>query len=258
MNRYFNDIKDFEGYFISKNGKIYSKKSNKYIKHNNKYVTLVSNGKKYVRSISKLLRDTFDIKDDNLLDIEYNKNKYKKIKNFEKLYAIDRDGNVLSLTNGKIRATFNNPYGYKCIFLSKNGKQHNKLIHRLVYEAWKGNIPEDMTVYHKDENKRNNNIKNLQLLTKSEYVLNFHVENSKKKRTLKGFVEIKGYDNYYINCKGDVISFKYGDKHHKISQDRGSVALRKNGKRYHITVKYLLNKYFNQNNKLCNKKYKNA
>ncbi len=243
MNRYFEQIEEFGDYYISKNGKIYSKRSNKYIKHNNKYVTFVVEKKKYVRSVPKILRKIFG---------EYDKIKYKSIVGFEDSYTIDENGNILSLSRGTFRTPFENIYGYKYIFLYKNGKVYNRLIHRLVYNAWRGIIPKGLTVEHIDENKNNNNINNLQLLTRSENVLKFHKVNSKKKRCVEGFFQIEGYDNYYINNKGEVISFKYGDKYHYISQDRGSVCLRKDNIRYRVTVKYLLNEYFDDNVKYHN------
>jgi len=252
MNRYFKQIVEFENYYISKNGKIYSKKSNKYIKHNGKYVTFTVDKKKYIRSVTKILKNIFG--DSNLI---YDETEYKPIVEFENNYMIDKNGNVLSLSRDKIMSSFQNAYGYKYIFLSREGKMYNRLIHRLVYNTWKGVIPDDLTVDHIDENKNNNNINNLQLLTRSENVIKFHTMN-KKKRDISGFVQIEGYDNYYINNKGDVISFKYGDEYHYLSPDRGSVGLRKDNKRFRVTIKYLLNKYFDSDFKLQNMKYHNA
>lgn len=256
MNRYFKEIVGFDDYYISKKGTIFSKKSNKYINHNGNYVTLVHNKKKYVRSLKKIIKNTFDDYDDKF--IEYDEDVYRYIKGFKENYAIDKNGNILSIKRGKLRTKFINPYGYDSIFLSKNGKTYFRFIHRLVYESWIGDIPEGMTIGHIDENKLNNNVNNLQIISRSESVLNFHNENNKKNRTPEGFVKINGYDNYYINNDGVVISFKYGDKYHNISESQGGVFLRKDGKRYRITVKYLLNKYFNQKNKLFNKNYKNG
>lgn len=46
------------------------------------------------------------------------------------------------------------------------------LLHRLVYEAYKGEIPEGMEIDHIDRNKRNNNPDNLRVVTRSENLLN--------------------------------------------------------------------------------------
>ena len=55
--------------------------------------------------------------------------------------------------------------GYKTIVLAKNGKVYGKRVNRLVYEAFNGDIPEGMQVNHIDENKCNNALSNLNLMT---------------------------------------------------------------------------------------------
>ena len=54
------------------------------------------------------------------------------------------------------------------IYLINNGKRHSILLHRVVYKAFFGEIPENMVINHKDENKHNNHIENLEILTRSE------------------------------------------------------------------------------------------
>lgn len=237
MNRHFKKIEEFEDYYISINGIVFSKKSNKYIK-TNKYVTLIKNDKKYTRSIKKLINVTFYEVDD--VD-----EKYKKINGFES-YLIDKYGNVYSKYTKTLKKGFINSSGYNCIFLSKKGKLYNKLIHRLVYETWKGKIKKNMTVDHIDENKNNNYLDNLQLLTRSDNVLKFH-EKRTKSRNIEGFLKINNFDNYYINNKGEVISYKYGEECHQISTKNGEIYLRKNNKRYYLNVNKLLYEYFGEN-----------
>lgn len=41
--------------------------------------------------------------------------------------------------------------------------------HRFVWEKYRGAIPKGMVVHHKDENKLNNKIRNLELLTRGEH-----------------------------------------------------------------------------------------
>jgi HJR/Mrr/RecB family endonuclease len=59
MNRHFKTIEEFDNYGISKKGTIFSKTRNKNIKDNGKYVFLYKDGKKYMRSIKKLIDLTF-------------------------------------------------------------------------------------------------------------------------------------------------------------------------------------------------------
>jgi len=252
MNRHFKQIKEFKDYYITINGVIYSKKSNKYIKHNNKFVVLHKNGKKYVRSIPKIISIVFGENE----KINIDKKQFRPVLGFENYY-IDKFGNVISSYINGFKKGFTNSSGYKCIFLSKNGKLHNKLIHRLVYESWKGKIDENLTIDHIDENKENNCIENLQILSRSENVLKFHLLRGRK-REIEGFVQIENFDNYYINQDGVVISFKYGENYHEISYDENGLFLRKDNKRHYVSVNYLLNKYFNKPfNKQRNRKYKN-
>lgn len=62
--------------------------------------------------------------------------------------------------------------GYKeaCLSITVEGKQKRiyKRVHRLVYETFKGEIPQGMTIDHIDNNKANNHISNLQILSRGE------------------------------------------------------------------------------------------
>jgi hypothetical protein len=94
--------------------------------------------------------------------------KLKDIKGFEGLYAVTEDGRVWSYLTNKWRKLAISPKGYYTVQLSKEGKVYNFLVHRLVYETFKGEIPEGLTVDHIDGNKINNTPDNLQLLTSGE------------------------------------------------------------------------------------------
>ena len=53
--------------------------------------------------------------------------------------------------------------GYIQIQASKNYR--GKLLHRLIYEEYNGKIPHGYQIHHKDCNKLNNSIDNLEALT---------------------------------------------------------------------------------------------
>ena len=82
-------------------------------------------------------------------------------------YTITDDGKVFSLnynhTGKKFELKQNeNTQGYKHVCLSKNGKLKTIPVHRIValsYLPNPDNLPE---VNHKDENKQNNNVENLE------------------------------------------------------------------------------------------------
>lgn len=59
------------------------------------------------------------------------------------------------------------PRGYLWVSLSANGRMKNKLIHRLVAEAFLGSQPEGMQVAHNDGSRTNNAVGNLRWDTAS-------------------------------------------------------------------------------------------
>lgn len=99
---------------------------------------------------------------------------WKDIKGYENLYQISTYGNVRSLPHirstgtgkclqkGKILKPAIQKIGYKFVVLSKNGKTKGFRVHRLVAEAFIPNPDNLPQVNHKDENKLNNNINNLE------------------------------------------------------------------------------------------------
>ena len=96
----------------------------------------------------------------------------KPIIGYENLYKINNYGEVLSLRSNKILKPNNNGIGYFIIQLCKNGKRKNYLIHRLVAEHFldnPNNLPE---VNHKDEDKSNNFVNNLEWC-KHKYNMNY-------------------------------------------------------------------------------------
>lgn len=77
------------------------------------------------------------------------------------------------MTN-KIQTEFGNvginKDGYRYITSSKEGN-YGKTLHKLIYEKHYGKVPEGFEVHHKDWNKLNNDIMNLELMTKYEHRL---------------------------------------------------------------------------------------
>lgn len=60
--------------------------------------------------------------------------------------------------------------GYHFVVLSKNNHSKNCNIHRLVWEAFNGPIPECMQVNHINEDKTDNRLENLNLLTSGDNI----------------------------------------------------------------------------------------
>lgn len=77
-----------------------------------------------------------------------------------------RNGNYTKEIILKEHLTVN---GYHQIQLWKNSKVVNKLVHVLVWETFKGmSKPKNMDIDHIDGNKNNNNIDNLELVSRKE------------------------------------------------------------------------------------------
>ena len=102
---------------------------------------------------------------------------WKDILGFEGLYQASNLGRVKSLERidargrrlkEKILKTGINQYGYYLISLYKNSIQKVYLVHRLVWEAFNGQIPEGLQVNHINEVKADNRLSNLNLMTHKE------------------------------------------------------------------------------------------
>ena len=87
---------------------------------------------------------------------------WKEIKDYEELYWVSNLGRVKS--KRKILKPINSEY--LKVGLSKNGIQTTKYIHRLVAETFLGKS--NLQVNHKDENKHNNCVDNLEWITFKE------------------------------------------------------------------------------------------
>ena len=71
-----------------------------------------------------------------------------------------------NILKGKIA---NNGYREWC--LSINGKKKSYLAHRLVYETFIGELLENYVINHKDGNKLNNNVENLEQIKQSDNII---------------------------------------------------------------------------------------
>ena len=112
---------------------------------------------------------------------------WKDIKGYEGYYQISNCGRVKSLERTaiakcnsirrvpeKILSICNDKDGYNIITLTKNSKKKTFKIHRLISQYFIRNPKNKPEVNHKDGNKQNNNINNLEWATESENTTHAH------------------------------------------------------------------------------------
>lgn len=112
---------------------------------------------------------------------------WRDIEGFEGLYQVSNTGQIRSLRFGKtkILKVMADNRGYKSLSLYKNGKGKTYRVHRLVAQAFipnPNNLPE---VNHKDENKANNHVSNLEWISHKDNV-NYGTRNKRTGESLKG------------------------------------------------------------------------
>lgn len=92
---------------------------------------------------------------------------WKAITDYENLYEVSNIGRVKNIRTGRILKPGIDRYGYYNVGLCKNGKQKTKNVHRLVAQEFLPNPDNLPCVNHKDENKLNNRVDNIEWCTVS-------------------------------------------------------------------------------------------
>lgn len=101
-------------------------------------------------------------------------------------YEIFEDGRIWSKKKKKFLKSYTTRDGYQMVGLVDNeGKRHTERLHRVVFCAVNGlwEFPEGMQINHLDENKTNNHITNLELVTPKENC-NFGTRNTRIAETM--------------------------------------------------------------------------
>lgn len=125
----------------------------------------------------------------------------KPVKEYEGYYEVDQFGRVFSVDrvvsvndNGR---QYNKPLkakqmkqsvhtkGYKTVALTKDGKTKTMFVHRIVAEAFIENKDGLPMVNHKDEDKTNNFVENLEWCT-NEYNLKYGTARKRQAKSIKG------------------------------------------------------------------------
>ncbi len=122
---------------------------------------------------------------------------WKPIPNYGGKYEASRDGRIRSITRKydfipKELKLHTKENGYLSVGLRMNGKSETKLVHRLVAATFIGES--DIDVNHKDLNRKNNCVENLEYISRRENMN--HCFSINKKKRLPG-VSKSPHHNYY-------------------------------------------------------------
>ena len=114
----------------------------------------------------------------------------------------------LDLNNNEVYSNYKKGYlkpnthekGYYEIHLCKNSKKKIFKLHRLIYEVYYGIIPDKMQVDHIDNNRQNNNIENLRLVTQSQNQMNTKTQKNNLSTGYKCISKTK-WNTYKVRIK---------------------------------------------------------
>lgn len=104
---------------------------------------------------------------------------WKDVKDFNG-YQVSNKGRVRSFKRNSLYylTLHKDKNGYCIAALFKEKKTFYKKVHRLVAEAFLDNYSEDLQVNHKDENKENNDVSNLEMCN-NKYNCNYGSRHTK-------------------------------------------------------------------------------
>ena len=108
------------------------------------------------------------------------KNEWKDIEGFEGDFQINRKGEVLNKNTGRILKVSANRDGYVRCNLYRDGKDNMRTVHRLVAMAFIPNPKNHPQVHHKDGNKENNLVENLEWVSPREHARKMLPEQKRK------------------------------------------------------------------------------
>lgn len=154
---------------------------------------------------------------------DINGERWKKIKGFD-FYAISNYGRLKSLAHNTLRSDGKklnlkdkivklalNKHGYPTYRLTKDGKLYTCLIHRLVALTFIPNPLNLPIINHKDENRANNNIENLEWCT-YKYNSNYGTAQERHSSSLRNILYEKSIPIDQYNLKGEYIKTLVGKR----------------------------------------------
>lgn len=101
-------------------------------------------------------------------------------------YFVSESGDVYSTLTNRFLTIQTHKNGYRYTTLSNDGVSTKFLVHRLVAQAYLGlDLFSDLEVHHKDELRSNNEVSNLEVLSREEHLQITLNAQGKNRRTIK-------------------------------------------------------------------------
>jgi hypothetical protein len=95
---------------------------------------------------------------------------FKPVLNYEGLYEVSNQGVIRNVKTGKTLKPACNYKGYPVVSLYKDGEPRSFLVHRIVWMAFFGSIPNNLQINHINEVKTDNRLENLECVTAAENI----------------------------------------------------------------------------------------
>lgn len=112
----------------------------------------------------------------------------KEIPEFNGNYFVSDDGCVFNKNMKAMKVAENPRTGYCQVFLQKHKKLVSRYLHRLIAEAFIPNPDHLCEVNHKDGNKTNNTVQNLEWVTRSRNIKHAYDTGLRKTTSVSAFL----------------------------------------------------------------------
>jgi hypothetical protein len=133
-----------------------------------------------------------------------------KIEAFPNMYEVSKDGRLRNNTTKRVLYPYKDDDGYVRVTLHKNNIVNTYLLHRIIAMTFLGSpTNENDQINHKNKNREDNNVDNLEWVTQSENIIH---KNNRKVRQIKDNVIIKEYDCVLSAAKGLIEEKKLSTK----------------------------------------------
>lgn len=103
-------------------------------------------------------------------------------------YKVSNTGKVMNIRRNRELKLSKDKYGYLTVGIVIGGKVKTKKVHRLVAEAFLDDYVDTLQVNHRDENKTNNSVSNLEMCT-NYYNCNYGSRHTKLAKAIEQYTK---------------------------------------------------------------------